>query len=396
MEREQFAQAVFWKLVAHGVTDVEYLADKFSFRRSDGWVSYLGNVYQECCRVSDQEREARIAQFVASMISTHSVPRHWAAASPLLRPVLRPVTRGMGESIPNAQMLARPAFPFVDEAVVVDMPFNRAFVSSDMAREWDVEPALVFDTARANLNRLTQEGRLRDREIIQFRDTGDSYFGSCLLVPGWLAGYSTGGHRPVAFIPDNDTLLVVPDDPALLEQVFEMVEQQYIDAVRPISPQGYTIDEAGRVVPFDQIGAHPARPLALRARCGLAVTEYAIQTRILTDKFDSDLDILPWSDVDPAYVAAVKFETSPEGPITTTVWGEGVEYLLPQTDYVHFVRGDTVEDIELICTVPFDVVVELMGLIPLPGLSPTRFEARHWPDETTLNRLRNASKQAGQ
>jgi hypothetical protein len=99
--------------------------------------------------------------------------------------------------------------------------------------------------------------------------------------------------------------------------------------------------------------------------------------------------------VDPAYVAAVAFETSHDGPITTTVWGEDVEYLLPQADYVHFVRGDSVEDIELICTVPFDVVVELMGLIPLPGLSPTRFEARHWPDKATLNRLRAASEEAG-
>ncbi len=187
-------------------------------------------------------------------------------------------------------------------------------------------------------------------------------------------------------------MLVVSDEPDLLERVFEMAERLYVEAVRPISPQGYTVDDAGRVVPFDQIGAHPARPLALRARCGLAVSEYSVQTRYLTDKFDTDLDIQPWSEVEPADIAAVTYETSPAGPITTTVWGEGVEYLLPQADYVHFVCAGTEESIELICTVPFDVVVELLGLFPLPGLSPTRFEARHWPDSSTLARLRAASK----
>ncbi|WP_194838778.1 hypothetical protein [Nocardia sp. XZ_19_369] len=313
------------------MTDIEYLPDRFSFRRSDGWVTYLGNLFQECCEVSDQEREARIARFVASVLSTHSVPEQWEAVRGSQRPVPRPVTFGLGDSIPSAQMVARPAFPFIDEVVVVDLPFNRAVVSVDMAREGGVEPTLVFDKARENLTGLTHEaGRLVDGKLIRFVDDGDSYFGSRLLVPGWLAGYGAGGCPPVAFIPDNDTLLVVPDDAVLLEQVFEMVEQQYSDAVRPISPQGYTIDEAGRVVPLDQLDAHPARQSALRARCGLAVTEYGHQTRCLTDKVDTDLKILPRSDVAPAYVAAVVYETSPDGPITTTVWGEGVEYLLPR------------------------------------------------------------------
>ncbi|MFI6871586.1 hypothetical protein [Nocardia sp. NPDC050406] len=381
MERERFAEAVMGSLRAHGVTDAEYLAEEFSVRHSGDEVLYLGNVFAECAAAEEDEREEMIAHFVGAMTTTDAPPEDWASARPLLRPVLRPVTYGLDDTDVAKAMLSRPAFPFVNEAVVVDLPRTRAYVTADMTRNWGVEPETIFAAARENIAAIARPGSPEELEIVRFVDDGDSYFGSWLLVPGWLASYGGGAHRPVAFIPDDHTLLVIPDDPELLERIFEMVEEQYREAPRQISPQGYTVDEFGTVVPLDQVEAHPS---ALRARGGLAVTEYAIQTRFLEDKFERDLDLLPLSDVAPAFVASVLFQLFDGVPATVTIWGEGVEYLLPEADYVHFVRNDADDEIEVVCTVPFDAVVEIMGLVPLPGLNPSRFEAREWPDEATL------------
>ncbi|GAB4586853.1 hypothetical protein [Nocardia sp. IFM 10818] len=205
-------------------------------------------------------------------------------------------------------------------------------------------------------------------------------------MPGWLASYGGGAHRPVAFIPDNDTLLLAPDEADVLEQVFEMVEEQYGEAARQISPQGYTIDDFGRVVPLDQLGDHPARAQALRARSGLAVTEYSIQTRFLNEESEAGLESIPGRA--PAFAGSVLFQPADSGPVTVTIWGEDVEYLLPQADYVHFARMDSEGEVDVDCTVPFDAVVEILGLVPLPGLNPPRFEARQWPEEAALARLR--------
>lgn len=382
MEREQFVQTVMASVRAHGVGDAEYSADDFSVHHSDGRVMYLGNIFRECEGLEPEEREDRITTFVAAMTSSDEVPEDWDSVRPLLRSVLRPVT--LGQDLPRP--LHRAAFPFVDEVVVVDLPRTRSFVSADQVATWGVTAEQVFAEARTNLAALAKPGSPDELQIVRFLGDPDAYFASWLLVPGWLAGYAGGQFRPVAFIAENDSLLVVPDDPELLVEVFEMVEQQYRDAARPVSPQGYTVNEDGAVVPFDEAGEHPSMPLALRARAGLAATEYSIQTDYLNNTFEEFLE-LPDLDIDPAYAATVNYEESTDGAFTSVVWGEGVEYLLPETDVVRFLRRDDNDEVELLCTVPFPTVVEILGLTPLPTLEPTRFEARTWPDPTTLARL---------
>ncbi|MFJ4653640.1 hypothetical protein ACIP5Y_20435 [Nocardia sp. NPDC088792] len=387
MERGLFAEVVLGRLDALGIADVEYDPAKFSVRQGDGRNIYLGNLFHECEGAPESDRERMIDRFLEAMTGSEITPDDWAAARPLLRPVLRPATYGIDDGA-ALSLLSRPALPFVSEFVVLDLPRTRAYVSLDRVREWNIDPAEVFAVARANLATVARPGVPDPSKFVRFIDTGDSYFGSWLLVPGWLASYAGDGHRPVAFIPDDDTLLIVPDDPDLLAKVYESVEEQYRESARHISPQGYTVDEHGTVVPLDELPAHPARTRALRARAGLAATEYVAQTRFLTAKLDSDLDLLPFSDIEPAYVAPVDFRNTASGPATTTVCGAGVEYLLPETDYVYFVRRDDEGEIDLICTVPFDAVVEILGLVPVPGLHPPRFELRRWPDDAALARLR--------
>ncbi|GEM32353.1 hypothetical protein NN3_33600 [Nocardia neocaledoniensis NBRC 108232] len=382
MEREQFVRTVLASVRDSGVEDAEYADDEFSVRLGTGRVIFLGNIFRECEHLDAAESQDRIDAFVAALTSSDEVPGDWESVRPLLRSVLRPVTLGQDGPRP----LHRAAFPFVDEVVVVDLPRTRSFVSTTQPAEWGVDADQVFAAARSNLAALAQPGAPENLQVLRFFDAGDSYTASWLLVPGWLAGYAGGQFRPVAFIAENDSLLVVPDDPELLVGVFEMVEQQYRDAARPISPQGYTVNADGAVVPFDEAGEHPSMPLALRARAGLAATEYSIQTEYLNNTFEEYLE-LPELDIEPAYAASVNYEESTDGAFTSVVWGEGVEYLLPETDVVRFLRRDDAGEVELVCTVPFPTVVEVLGLTPLPTIEPTRFEARTWPTPEAMTRL---------
>ncbi|WP_084529717.1 hypothetical protein [Nocardia crassostreae] len=136
MEREQFAEAVLGSLRARGVTDGEYDAEEFEVRHSGGEVMYLGNVFRELAGESVEEMQERIDNFVAAVTSTDEPPEDWESARPLLRAVLRPVTHGMGTFGPGAERFVRPAFPFVDEAVVVDLPRTRSYVTPEMVRDW--------------------------------------------------------------------------------------------------------------------------------------------------------------------------------------------------------------------------------------------------------------------
>ncbi|MFC4124980.1 hypothetical protein [Nocardia rhizosphaerae] len=382
MDREQFAHTVLARVRESGIGDAQYSPEEFSVRLGDGRVIFLGNIFHDCEHLGPDETAERVDAFVTAVTGPDEVPEDWESVRPMLRAVLRPVTLGQDGQRP----LHRAAFPFIDEVVVVDLPRTRSFVSVDAPAEWGVGADEVFAAARANLAALAKPGAPENLAVVRFIDTGDAYSASWLLVPGWLAGYAGGEFRPVAFIAENDSLLVVPDDPELLPGVFEMVERQYRDAARPVSPQGYTVNADGAVVPFDEAGEHPSLPLALRARAGLATTEYSIQTEYLNNTFETYLE-LPELDIAPAYAASVNYEESTDGAFTSVVWGEGVEYLLPETDVVRFLRRDDSGDVELLCTVPFPTVVEILGLTPLPTIEPTRFEARDWPDPAALARL---------
>lgn len=313
----------------------------------------------------------------------------WPAAGPRLRPVLRPVTYGI-ELTPRP--LSRPVFPFVHEFVALDKPESRIIVSADSLARWGVSADEVFATARANLAALVEPHDGAGDSVLRYVDDGNAYFASWLLAPGWLASFRAGygDRRPVAFMPDTDSLIVVPDVPALLARTYELAEEQYRGAEHRLSPQGYTLDARDTVVPFDQAGPHEQLPAARRASRGLAAAEYAIQTHWLRETFEDQYEI-PEYDLEPAYVAAAQFVSTTDGPCTLTVWGEDVDYLLPHTDYVAFCQDSESGGIERLFEVPFAAVTEITGLTPIPGMHPPRYEIRGWPAPEQLARLAQAA-----
>src|SRR6266511_803478 len=353
-----------------------------AFRRGpgdgEGGVVYLSNVFRECRGASRAERRQRILQLVSSVIAIDQVPDTWAQARGRLRPVLRAVTFGQAEATGRLTLLSRPAFPFLAELVVIDEPTAMAYVTVAQTREWGVPAVEVFEAVHANLTLLAggSDGLAADRPpgqgpaLLRFVDDGDAYYVSRLLLDGWLAGLATDvGGRPVAFVPDHNTLIVTADRPDSLGALFELVEQEYTDAVRPISPQAYTVDPYGKVTTYAAPDGHP-----------VAAAVYRSQQEWLEAEHERD-----GADT---FVATLTVATRPGGPtISYAVWPDGVDTLLPRAEYVSFASDHGS------FFVPWQTLEREVDLVPVADLTPERYRLTAWPPPPVVERLKAQASQ---
>lgn len=244
--------------------------------------------------------------------------------------------------------------------------------------EWGVTAEEAFTVARQNLATVVPVAELPGDGIVRIAVDETDYLPSWILVPDWLLVSTTNfEYPPVAFVPDQQSLLIVPGEPELLSEAFEAVEQEYQEAARPLSPQGYTLDESGLVIPLDRVStANDAE--AARARALLAGAQYHAQQRWLEQRYEDDLEAI--------YVSSLMVADREDGIHTVTVWGEGVDAALPVADFLAFATDD-----ERTVMVPFGTAVELTGIVPMPGLHPPRYRTSGWPDPAVFERLAEAA-----
>ena len=336
---------------------------------------YLRTLYAECVRDPDSRAE-RIRRFVATFTERAGVPAEWAEVKPLLRPVLRRCMFAQdGPGGAGTAPLRRPALPFLDEMVVVDQPTSMAYVNDANRAAWGVAAEEVFAAARANLpdwtvesSDLAPDGPL----MLQFVDDGDAYWVSRLLLDGWLAALAEQvGGRPVAFAPDVATLVVVGDEPDRLASVYEQVREEFVEAPRALSPMAYTVDGAGRVVPYEAPSGHPLTGAVDRAERVLAAYEYAAQQVLLR------------ADADEVVASYDVYATGEGGTFTVAIWVRGAPTLLPRTDFVGFAEAGVAPFF-----VPWSAVSEADVLTETLEHRPVRYRTSGWPGPTALGYLR--------
>lgn len=381
---EKFAAQVLEAVRATGgIAEASVDSEQFAirFRRSNGqsgWI-YLHNTFLGTAGTSHPERERRIHRLVQSLVHDSVADLGWEGARPLLRPVLRGAAFGQVGQVGSAP-LSRPVLPYLAELVVIDQPTSMAYVNADRVAEWGVSADEIFATARANLSEPAARlagGRGPDGPaLLRFVDDGDGYFTSMLLVDGFLAGLAPRvGGRPVAFAPDKDTLCVVTDDASALPRFFGMMEEQFTQATRRLSPMGYTVDSSGAVIPYATEEPGELASAVHRAEVLLAASEYGAQKEALDARHRRDgVDV---------YVSSVLVARNPDGSVfSVSVWGDDCDTLLPVADYVGFPSAD--ESL----TVPWPIVASEVRLRPEPGLVPARYRVTAWPPEPVMTRLR--------
>lgn len=393
--RERFANAVLSALRERGRT-AAYIRDDFRIDvavpgKTDPIRIYLANTFAECKDASDAEKAERIRRLI-SISDAPDTPQTWEEVRPMLRPVLHSGAFGAGIADPLKAPLSRPAFPLLSELVVVDRPDTMAFVGAHQLAEWGVSAETVFAAARENL--ASGAFRLAEREpsdrptMSRFVETGDAYFCSMPLLPGWLAAMrGAAGGRPIAFVTEQSGLLLVggtegaegtegegTDGPGgTLTPLLDLAFEEYTEAVRPLSPMAYTVDEAGTVVEYTVPRDHPDFAAVRRAQSTLIAAVYSRQTEALRAEYqEGGVDV---------YVASVIHAASPNGgvPFTAAAWTDGIQSSLPRTHYVAI--NDPV------ALVPFDAVTEILDLHPVEGVYPPRYRVGGWPSGETMARL---------
>src|SRR6266545_1666205 len=322
----------------------------------------------------------RSAGLVESVVHSPGPPQTWQEARADLRPVLRSGTFALNVPEPAKAPLRRPALPYLDELVVLDRPTSMAYVSHDMAATWGVPATEVFATARNNLaaGASLPEPSGEQNAVLRFVDDGSGYFVSRLLLDGWLGALATHVRgRPVAFVPDHNTLMVASVEPGLLGELFRLAEKEYEEAARQLSPQAYTLDPYGRVEPYQAPEGHPLAAAVGRADALLACAEYAAQGEWLTELYErTGRDV---------FVATLSRAGRPDGTaFTFATWGEDVDTLLPRADHVAF-ASDRFPPF----FVSWDVLTREVDLTPVEGLRPERYRLTGWPPEPVVERLRS-------
>jgi hypothetical protein len=302
-------------------------------------------------------------------------PDNWDDVRPLLRSIFRPATYGSllraGEPVAWRQT----STPLVHELVAVDMPEARAIVTVENTNQWGVGWNDVITAGRENIARLHPVTPwMPGTQGVYVDEDQSNYITSAITTPGWLGAFtSPNGQRPIAFIPNEDTLIIGYDDPEEGAKYFEMAEQMYCESERHVSPEAFTV-HGGAVVPFDKAGPHPLRDRALRARTCAAVRQYGEQAEFLKQLYQEEL-------IDVFVAEAMTFDAG-HGKRTGAAWGEGITIDLPEVDYICFVNHTTR------FFVPFPVVVDVVGIQPTPGYFPPRYRVSGWPEPKLMEILR--------
>lgn len=383
--RDGFARQMAIVLRVAGGRDIEYDATDFllRFRLPNGapMVANLANVFVEWGREPQAERSARMRQFAEMLVNTDDAITEWEAVADRLRPVLN------SPQLAHGGPIFREFLPFVCEMVVIDHPDKMQYVTMEDPPYWGVSDADVFTRARANLAARAMwpdVGEPRERSaVLRMVESGNDYWASHLVLDGWLAsmGGQVGG-RPVVFVPDRSTgLTVLADRPDGIAPLLEMAEKDYLKGTRAVSPQGYTVDDSGRVVPYSVPTTDPLWNAVRRSETILAEIEY----NAWKDANDANLDLEP-----SGYIAKFQVGTrDADGSLYSLgVWGDNLVTLLPKTDYVAVVDASHRHVV-----VPFDTLVREVGLVAAPDLYPPRYPTPPRLTERQLGALRAAAVQ---
>jgi hypothetical protein len=385
--RDDFVAEVLAEMRAQGAAGARFDPDRFAvaYQRDVAsaqpvWM-YLATLFAECER-EPGSRVERIRRYVTTLLGAQEPPADWASVRPLLRPVLRGAMFGRSAEAGRPTVLRRPAQPFLDELVVIDRPTSMSYVTTAMMATWGAGDEDVFGSARANLagpaapsTAVELAGEPAEGPVLlRFVDDGDAYWPSHLLLDGWLAGLAARvGGPPVAFVPDANTLLVTAAAPDGLPPLLQLVIDEYLEAPRRLSPMGYTVDGAGRVVPYAPPRGHPAEALSGRAERLLASREYAAQRELF--------DQAPV----PEYVANVDLYVRDDGTVfTVTAWAVAIASLLPRTDFVGLVAEAGAEPF----FVPWSAVADAGLLAEAVEYRPVRYRAAADPDPALVAGLR--------
>ncbi len=348
---------------------------------------FLDNAFLETRDLPPEGRAFQIARLVRTMDPPDHGAMSWDEVRPRLVVLLRSpaLFAQLPQIAADRRPLARPFVPFLIECVGIDSDDGIAYASREQVTKWGVQPAEAFAAAVENGTAyFTDDVEPYDRDSeypLWHVARSDSYESSRLLVPGWLASFAGKVKgRPVAVVPSRSLLVVGGDgDDRCLQRLITTAKTEFLSAPRRTSPALYTVDDAGRVIPFALPAGHPLAGEVALGHVLMAMSEYEEQKEPLQKRLGDD-----------AFVPSYKALKRDDGSVASyAVWSRGSVSLLPEVDEVWLVLDPGVEGTEVI-QVPWGTLMRAAGkcLERVEGEDPPRWRAQGWPGDEAMRELR--------
>ncbi|MCP3062038.1 DUF1444 family protein [Myxococcus sp. K38C18041901] len=348
----------------------------------------LESLFLATREMTPEERAHHVRQFFTALTMPAPLPDLWEDVRENVLPVIRPASFGpqVSREESNAVVARRP-IPCLRVMLLVELPESTLHVRHENLAEWKISEEEAFQAAFANLARLVDPG-------IDARQTQkspglpvmfpDVYESSRLLHPGFLASsVAKVRGRPVISIPARTTLLVMGDESHdLVNQLCAHGQREFESNPHCISPALYTLDDAGRVVPYLRPGTDE---LAVRVRQGhalFALREYELQQKSLEAWHEAE-------GVDTLLSDFTLHNRHTDGyPLAWTMWVKDKDLLLPEADLVSIHDDEGAPFI-----VPFPLARRLAPecFELVPDLWPTRYRTVAWPEPQVVEQLRAAT-----
>jgi hypothetical protein len=389
----RFAQLFMSELQQAGETrPIKFDADEFQLviaenGEQSGLIN-LRNFYAEFCSLSPADRKKYLPETIQAILAPreelpedfetikgHLRPKIWARAS-IEHTNLQARIRGgqKGIDMPQYEVGAH-----LLASIVYDLPRSVRSISTEELETWGTSYYEALEIATQN---LTEAGFAYAKvgEGLYVSATGDSYDASRILLTEFIRSLEVQGEI-IAMVPNRDMLLVAgADDDQALEGMVTLAEQA-VEGPRPLASTPL------RLVGDDWVDWMPSRGHQLFDRFRILELKYLYQEysqqKEMLDKLYEQQGI-------DRFVATFSAATDDDTDslFSYSVWSEGVETLLPQTEKVMFFRPGVGEENKLVASVPWRRVEKILGhLLSDVDLYPKRFLVTEFPTEAELGQL---------
>jgi hypothetical protein len=394
--RDKFAKLVMDELrkcggQCGGDGALNYDREQFVIERGNQGFINLANLYQEYCQAARKERPKVLHRFIRGCLGTSGfeLPEEFCDVHPDLLPVVRSrfylESVGLQSRVHGGEGVAVPQQTIGDHlslSLVYDLPQAMRSIIQDDLDKWQVSFYEAVEAARQNLQQIDQVSFAclqGDRgEGVYLSTTGDNYDASRLALLDLVRKMPVRGDH-VAMVPNRDTLVITgSEDEAGLTIMCKVADDSF-SKPRPISTVALRLvgDEWESWLPDFGMPCY-ARLRDLRMRTlGM---EYNDQKELLDQIYEQTGE-----NVFVASFSAIQHKETRQIR-SYSVWSEGIDTLLPETDDVLLLRGEAAADkINVVAAGSFERVRDVAGDLMQPlGTYPERYRVERFPTERQL------------
>jgi len=357
----------------------------FSENNEERGVLNLSNLYFEYCNVEGgkAERKRCLKEMVRAALShLKEMPSDFADASYDIRPRLW--TRStfeqlrLRQQIENGEPIDWPLEPIGEHlylSLVYDLPESVRSISNEDLLKWGVTFWEAREVAVSNL----AESKFVYASVgdeLYASNTGDSYDATRLILTELIEEFKIEG-RPIAMVPNRDTLLVTGSESEVGQtMMLEFALQQLTDQPRPMISTPLTIGADGQWCDWIPEADNPLHDDYRRLKLGWLQIEYADQKQLLQRLYEIQMN----DDV----IASFSVMESNKGLSSYCLWNPGVKSILPKTELVLFVDEESHEA----KSVSWETVQEHVGYMMEPlDVYPPRYRVLNFPDQNELEKM---------